>query len=96
MTNGLFSLLHRWSVQLLENQQPLRWRSQSAQTRMLNDHAPRHLTANIEDPHEEGSGRFCPFTPTKTIFATSMGPTATSRNKSTASSKKTNSNMTTP
>ena len=35
----LLSLLHRWSVQPLENQQPLRWRNQSAQTRMLNEHA---------------------------------------------------------
>ena len=33
-------------------------------------------------PHERGSGRFCFFTPTMTNFATSIGPTATKRNKS--------------
>ena len=40
-------------------------------------------------PHEEGSGRFCFFTPTMTNFAASIAPTATERNKSNSKGSKT-------
>ena len=54
----LLSLLHRWSVQLLENKWPLRWRSQSDQSRMLNEqrgaaqHAKPALKVVVEAAHE--------------------------------------------